>query len=140
MHLEHISKVLQLLRYHLVAKEAKCLFRQQQINYLGHVLTPGGLAVDPVKIQIIQQWPSPRSVKDVRSFLGLSGYYRRFIRQYASFAGPLTDLLRKEPFCWTDRCQEAFDALKKALNTAPVLSLPNFTLEFHLKLMHRVLG
>ncbi|WMV59052.1 hypothetical protein MTR67_052437, partial [Solanum verrucosum] len=107
---------------------------------LGHVLTPGGLAVDPVKIQIIQQWPSPRSVKDVRSFLGLSGYYRRFIRQYASFAGPLTDLLRKEPFCWTDHCQEAFDALKKALNTAPVLSLPNFTLEFHMKLMHRVLG
>lgn len=126
--------VLQLLRDHqLVAKESKCLFGQDQIDYLGHVISANGLAVNPTKIQAILQWPSPRNVKELRSFLGLAGYYRRFVRQYATIAGPLTDLLRKETFQWNEWEQVAFETLKQALGSTPVLALPDFSLEFHLE-------
>ncbi|XP_070015850.1 putative mitochondrial protein AtMg00860 [Nicotiana tabacum] len=134
LHLEHLATILQLLKDHkLVAKEAKSLFGQKKIDYLGHVVSEKGLSVDPTKIQAILQWPVPRNVKEVRSFLGLAGYYRRFIRQYASIASPITDLLRKETFKWTDQAQEAFEILKKALGSALVLSLPDFSLEFHIE-------
>uniref|UniRef100_A0A1S4BTX9 Uncharacterized mitochondrial protein AtMg00860-like n=1 Tax=Nicotiana tabacum TaxID=4097 RepID=A0A1S4BTX9_TOBAC len=123
-----------LLKDHkLVAKEAKSLFGQKKIDYLGHVVSEKGLSVDPTKIQAILQWPVPQNVKEVRSFLGLAGYYRQFIRQYASIASPIMDLLQKEPFKWTDQAQESFEILKNALGSAPVLSLPDFSLEFHIE-------
>lgn len=133
LHLEHLTLVLQLLRdHHLVAKRTKCSFGQQQIDYLGHVISGRRLAIDPSKIKVIQQWPVPHNVKAVRSFLGLAGYNRRFIRPYATIAGPLTDLLCHEAFVWTDLSQKAFDMLKQ-LSSTPVLALPNFAQDFTLE-------
>lgn len=133
-HLEHLAIVLQLSRKHqLVATQSKCLFGQTSVEYLGHILSAQGLAVDPVKIKAIQQWPPPRSVREVRSFLGLAGYYRRFIHHYAAIAGPLSDLLRKDAFIWTDIEQHAFDSLKHKLGSTPVLTLPDFSQEFHVE-------
>lgn len=98
-HLQHLTQVHQILREHkLVAKRSKCLFGQPQVDYLGHVISRKGLAVDPSKISVIQQWPVPTNVKRVRSFLGLTGYCRRFIKQYATIATLLTDLLKKKTF------------------------------------------
>lgn len=97
------------------------------------MISAEGLSVDPAKIQAILQWPIPKNVKEVRSFLGLAGYYRRFIRQYAAIVGPLTDLLRKKPFKWSEQAQQAFYTLKQALGSTPVLSLPDFSQEFHVE-------
>lgn len=133
-HLLHLQTVLNLLRQHqLVAKRSKCQFGQTRVDYLGHVISIQGLSVDPLKISAIQQWPVPRNVKQVRSFLGLAGYYRRFIHHYAAIAGALTDLLRMVPFAWTDSTQAAFDTLKNKLSAAPVLALPDFTQQFQLE-------
>nr|XP_009762266.1 PREDICTED: uncharacterized protein LOC104214313 [Nicotiana sylvestris] len=98
-HLEHLRVVLQ--DHKLVAKRSKCVFGQQSVDYLGHVISHIGLAVDPAKITAIKQLPQPRSMKEVRGFLGLAGYYLRFIYHYASVAAPLTDLLRKDAFQWS---------------------------------------
>lgn len=133
-HLEHVAKVLKLLLDHqLVAKRSKCQLGQTHIDYLGHMITPNGLAVDPTKIQVIQQWLPPTSTKVVRSFLGLASYYRRFIKNYATLASPLTDLLRKEAFKWTEHAQAAFETLKVCLSSTPVLALPNFNETFHVE-------
>ncbi|PKI47002.1 hypothetical protein CRG98_032627 [Punica granatum] len=133
-HLDHLRLVLQLLRdNHLVAKQSKCLFGQTQVGYLGHVISKQGLAVDPDKIITIQQWPQPQNVKGVRSFLGLASYYRRFIRRYAHVFGPLTNLLRKDAFCWNSVTQEAFETLKQKLSSTPVLALPNFSKDFQVE-------
>lgn len=89
--------------------------------------------MDPNKIIAIQQWPPPHSVKEVRSFLELVGYYRRFIHHYAAIAGPLSDLLRKDSYKWSEVEQCAFDALKATLGCTPVLALPNFSQEFQVE-------
>ena len=92
-HLIHLRSVLKLLRQHqLVAKRTKCLFGQHSIKYLGHMISKQGLSVDSSKIATILQWPQPKNVKEVCSFLGLAGYCRRFIHHYESIAQPLTDL------------------------------------------------
>lgn len=133
LHLEHLELVLQLLKEHkLVAKESKFVFRQMKIDYLGHVISEEGLTVKQAKIEAILQWPRPRNVKEIRSILGLAGYYRWFIRHYASIAGPLTDFLRNEPFNWSYKAQTAFETLKQALGSTLVLALPDFSLEFHM--------
>ncbi|KAJ0810360.1 putative nucleotidyltransferase, Ribonuclease H [Helianthus annuus] len=135
-HLSHIRCVLQLLlANNLVAKRSKCVFGQQRIGYLGHFISSAGVAVDPEKITSIQNWPTPTSIKDIRSFLGLAGYYRRFIRHFAQVASPLTDLLKKsvEPFEWSSSAQEAFVTLKHLLSSAPVLRLPDFSKPFILE-------
>ncbi|KAD4586659.1 hypothetical protein E3N88_24260 [Mikania micrantha] len=120
-HLSHLRLVFQsLLNNKLVAKLTKCLFGQTTVGYLGHVISAHGVAVDPDKIACIRDWPTPKTVKDVRSFLGLSGYYRRFIHHYASVAGPLSDLLRKDKFLWTSIQEEAFKKLKQLLSSTLV--------------------
>lgn len=130
-HLHHLTIALQLLVKHkLVAKLSKCIFGQSQVAYLGHVISSTGVAVDPDKIKTIQQWPVPTNVKQVRSFLGFTGYYRRFIKHYASIAGPLTDLLRKDAFNWTDTQVQAFEQLKDLLSSTPILRLPDFSKPF----------
>jgi len=131
-HLHHIQEVLQLLADNQwKVKLSKCAFAQRSINYLGHVISAEGVATDDSKITAVRDWPTPEDVKQLRSFLGLAGYYRKFVRNYGSISKPLTQLLRKNiPFIWTTETQLAFNTLKHALVTAPVLALPDFTASF----------
>lgn len=134
-HLEHIRQVLQLLSDdQWKVKLSKCSFAQRKLRYLGHVTSEEGVATDPDKILAVQQWPPPQSVKELRSFLGLAGYYCRFVRNFGVIAKPLSDLLKRNvPFHWTQLQQNSFEALKAALTTAPVLALPDFSKPFCLE-------
>jgi len=120
-------------RHSLFAKLSKCSFGQTQIDYLGHVVSRDGVKVDETKIQAIKQWPVPTSIKQLRAFLGLASYYRKFIRNFAMLADPLTDLLKKDVFHWSTKSQQAFDSLKTTLTYAPVSALPNFAKPFVLE-------
>ena len=125
-HRKHLSAVLQTLKEHrLFAKFSKCDFWRREVKFLGHVVTSEGIAVDPSKVEAVLNWQRPKSVFDIRSFLGLAGYYRRFIKGFSSIALPLTRLTRKGiKFEWDEKCNEAFKRLKKLLTTAPVLIIP----------------
>jgi len=116
---------------------SKCLFAQQQVEYLGHVVSSVGVAPENSKIQVMMDWPPPSTIKALRGFWGLTGLYRRFIKGYTTIASPLTALLKKDAFAWSEGAQNAFDTLKKAMTEAPVLALPNFDLSFW-RLMHQV--
>lgn len=131
-HKNHLRQVLSTLTHHqLKVKLSKCSFAQQSLAYLGHIISAQGVATDEEKIIAVKDWPTPLSVKDLRSFLGLTGYYRKFVRNYGVICKPLTNLLRKGVlFQWTSVTQEAFVALKTALIEAPVLALPNFQQPF----------
>ncbi|MCH86969.1 RNA-directed DNA polymerase (Reverse transcriptase), partial [Trifolium medium] len=130
-HMAHLEEVLHLLAQNsLVANKKKCSFGQKTVEYLGHLITGGGVAVDPNKVKSVMMWPIPKNVKGVRGFLGLTGYYRKFIRDYGKIAKPLTELTKKEGFKWGKEAQAAFDELKQKLTTAPVLSLPDFSKTF----------
>jgi transposase InsO family protein len=131
-HLMHIDQVLNKLREnHWQVKMSKCVFAQTSIAYLGHVISSEGVSTDPAKVETVRDWPSPTSVKELRSFLGLSGYYRKFVKNYGVIAKPLTNLLRKGVvYAWTTDTECAFQTLKQALITAPVLSLPDFSKTF----------
>lgn len=134
-HLKHVAAVFELLHQHqFKVKLSKCLFAQKQLTYLGHVISAAGVATDPTKIINVQNWPTPTSVKELQSFLGLAGYYRRFVKNFGSISKPLTNLLRKcELFIWTSTHEDSFMPLKLALTSAPVLAIPNlqkpFTIE-----------
>jgi len=130
-HLDHFSQVLQLMKKHsLFAKLSKCSFGQTKIKYLGYVVTQKGVQVDDSKILAIKQWPMPTSVKKLRAFLGLASYYRRFIKGFALLAAPLTDLLKKDAFPWSEQVEAKFLHLKSVLTQAPGLVLPNFSQPF----------
>ncbi|WVZ75698.1 LOW QUALITY PROTEIN: hypothetical protein U9M48_023733 [Paspalum notatum var. saurae] len=131
-HEEHLRLVLQKLRDHkLYAKLSKCEFWLDQVPFLGHIVSKGGIMVDPSKISSVMDWKVPEVVREVRGFLGLAGYYRRFIESFSRIAKPMTSLLEKGvPFNWTKERQAAFDELKKRLTTAPVLTLPDLTKSF----------
>ncbi|XP_045809999.1 uncharacterized protein LOC123904368 [Trifolium pratense] len=130
-HLVHLELVLQcLLTNCFYVKLSKCLFCQEAIEYLGHIVSSQGVQADPAKLDVMVQWPIPTNVKQLRGFLGLTGYYRRFIANYASIAAPLTDLLRHDSFCWSPIASSAFAALKQAMISAPILCLPDFAKEF----------
>ncbi|KAJ0704368.1 putative nucleotidyltransferase, Ribonuclease H [Helianthus annuus] len=130
-HVDHLKEVLNVLRNaKLYARLSKCAFGGESVEYLGHIISKEGVATDPKKIEAIQQWPRPTNVKQLRGFLGLSGYYRRFIQSYGILAKPLTSLLRKDRFVWTDETTSAFERLKEAVCSPPVLALPNFTKPF----------
>ncbi|WVZ71138.1 hypothetical protein U9M48_019758 [Paspalum notatum var. saurae] len=123
-HEEHLRLVLQKLREHkLYAKFSKCDFWIEEVKFLGHVISNGGIAVDQSKCEIGR---SREDVKGIGSFLGLAGYYRRFIEGFSKIAKPMTALLEKNiKFQWTSACQKAFEELKKRLTTAPVLTFPD---------------
>jgi hypothetical protein len=159
-HLQHLEIVLDLLhQYSLEVKRSKCESFKSELKFLGHIVSAKGMQPDPAKVAVIQQWPTPQSIFDVRSFLELANYFRKYIQGYTKIAVPLTDLLmgidkqdRKGKFMrwgkltefksspikreyalqWTDACEQAFRALKCALISVPVLSLPDFTKSFQL--------
>ncbi|KAL4274070.1 hypothetical protein GQ457_13G013940 [Hibiscus cannabinus] len=131
-HAEHLRIVLQTLREcQLYAKFSKCKFWLSEVAFLGHVISAKGIMVDPKKVQTILDWRPPRNVSEVRSFLGLARYYRRFVKGFSVIALPLTKLLRKDqPFEWSEDQQRSFDKLKQALTHAPILVQPELGKEF----------
>jgi hypothetical protein len=157
-HFQHIRWVLDILEKNgLKAKNSKCEFFKNELNFLGHIVSENGMKPNPAKVAVIEEWPTPQTVYDVRSFLGLANYFRKFIRGYAAITAPLTDLLKginkqdkkgklvhlgklpaaeaealKQQFLsqWTTNCQQAFTDLKTALTTAPVLTMPDFEQHF----------
>jgi hypothetical protein len=130
-HLQHVGLVFTALRAHgLFLKRSKCSFGTPSVAYLDHVISTDGVAMDSDKVAAVASWPLLRSPRGVRGFLGLVGYYRKFIRDIGSIAAPLTRLLRKEAFVWTAEADEAFAALKRALSSAPVLQMPDFARQF----------
>ncbi|KAA0054634.1 pol protein [Cucumis melo var. makuwa] len=126
-HEEHLHQVLETLRANkLYAKFSKCEFWLRKVTFLGHVVSSEGVSVDPAKIEAVTNWPRPSTVSEIRSFLGLAGYYRRFVEDFSRIASPLTQLTRKgTPFVWSPACESSFQELKQKLVTAPVLTVPD---------------
>lgn len=126
-HVHHLQLVLQKLEENqLYANYKKCEFGKGEIAYLGHVISKQGVSMDGDKIRSIVEWKTPRNLRELRGFLGLTGYYRKFVKHYAQIAGPLTAQLKKENYGWTGEATAAFQNLKTAMNTAPVLAVPDF--------------
>jgi hypothetical protein len=125
-HEEHLKTVLSILRKKKrFSKLKKCEFWLKEVSFLGHVISKDGVAVDPRKIEVVmnREWPS--NVNEIRSFLGLEGYYRRFVEGFSKFSGPLTALTKKNArFIWSGECEECFQELKQRLVSTPVLTLP----------------
>lgn len=131
-HEQMLQRVFQILQQHkFLIKRSKCSFATTQVEYLGHVISGEGVATDPNKTQAVKQWPTPKTTKQLRGFLGLTGYYRKFIRDYGMISRPLTELLKKNtPFQWTPITEQAFQVLKQKLVQALVLAVPNFSKPF----------
>jgi transposase InsO family protein len=133
-HEEHLRRVLERLNYYgLLCNMKKSKFFCSEVKYLGFKISNNSVHVDEDKIEVIKEWKIPNSVTEVRSFLGLANYYRRFIKGYTQLAVPLLELTKKEKgFQWSENCQKSFDSIKEALSSAPVLRMPNFALDFHI--------
>ena len=131
-HAEHLRVVLELLKEKkLYAKLSKCEFWLSEVSFLGHVISKNGIAVDPTKVEAVSQWEAPKNASEIRSFLGLAGYYRKFIEGFSKLALPLTKLTRKgQMFVWDVECEKGFQELKRRLTSAPILILPNPTKSF----------
>ncbi|KAL2251677.1 UNVERIFIED_CONTAM: Retrovirus-related Pol polyprotein from transposon [Sesamum indicum] len=130
-HLMHLKKVMDILKKHqLYAKRSKCSFAQKEIDYLGHIISHKGVATDPLKVEGMINWPVPITVRALRGFLGLTGYYRRFIQGYGAISKPLTSLLKKDAFEWNAEADNAFNHLKELMVSAPVLAMPDFSQPF----------
>jgi hypothetical protein len=127
VHEEHLRKVLQRLRdCQLYAKLSKCEFWISKVLFLGHIINREGLAVDPRKVTTILDWKAPKDVQGIKSFIGMAGYYRRFIEGFSMIARPMIALLAKKvEFMWTPACQKSFETLKERLTTTPILILPD---------------
>jgi hypothetical protein len=131
-HDKHLRLVLQCLRDHkLYGKLSKCSFYQSKIHYLGHVISDEGIAMDPTKFEVIMEWPAPTNIKEVRSFMGIEGYYRWFVEVFSKIANLITELQKKnKKFVWTEKCAEAFWSLKELLTTTPILKVPDMDADF----------
>ena len=125
-HEDHLRIVLQALRDHqLYAKLSKREFWLTEVKFLGHVVSVSGVSVDPKKVEAVMSWERPKSVFEIRSFLGLVGYYRRFIEDFSRLTAPMIRLTRKEvKYEWNDPCERAFQELKRMLTSAPILIVP----------------
>ena len=134
-HYDRLKMVLERLRsLHLRAKLEKCTIAARQVSFLGHVVSATGIMPNPAKIEAVNNITSPWSIKDIRSFLGLTGYYRKFIPGFSSIAAPLVQLtLKSAHFNWIDACEQAFQQLKHLLCSAPILVYPDFGQEFILR-------
>jgi hypothetical protein len=128
-HEQHLKVVLHTLKENqLYSKLDKCEFWLQEVIFLGHVIYAEGILVDLRKVEVVLKWERPTNVTEIRSFLGLAGYYRRFIEGFSTIASPLTKLTRKEVrFVWSEECDASFQELKERLTSAPVLALPSGT-------------
>jgi hypothetical protein len=126
-HAQHLRVVLQCLRDHKVyAKFPKCEFWLKSVKFLGHTISHDGISVDPSKVQEVADWKPPKSVHQICSFLGLAGYYRRFIPDFSRIAKPMTELLKKGvKFVWSEACEKAFHTLRKHITSAPELVQPD---------------
>jgi hypothetical protein len=131
-HEQHLRMVLQVFREHqLYAKLRKCLFYQRQIHYFGHIISEEGIVVDPEKVEAIIKWSELRNVAEVKSFMGLVGYYIRFIVGFSKIAHPITSLQRKEEkFQWTKECEKRFQRLKQLLTSTPILRIADPNVDF----------
>ena len=131
-HLVHVTKVLDKLREHeLYAQRAKCAFLLEEVDFLGHVVTRGGIATDSRKTAAICEWPEPKNASEVRSFLGLTGWYRKYIPKFSAIAAPLTELTKKTViWVWGTKESESFQKIKEALTQPPVLLVPDQALPF----------
>ncbi|KAL5566169.1 hypothetical protein UlMin_029333 [Ulmus minor] len=108
-----------------------CEFWLDRVQFLGHVVSKDGISVDPAKIDAVSKWPVPTNVTEIQSFLGLAGYYRRFVEGFSTLAAPLTALTKKDRrYEWTDKCERSFQELKKRLTSAPILVLPTDVTDF----------
>ena len=131
-HDTHLRVVLETLRKEqLYAKLRKCEFWLREVSFLGHIVSEEGIRVVPKKIEVIIEWKPPKNVTEVRSFLGLVGYYRRFVKGFSMTTGPMTRLLQKNvKFEWSEKCQVSFENLKALLTEAPVLTQPTYSKEY----------
>jgi hypothetical protein len=135
-HMEHLRTVLEILKENqFYAKPTKCHFGMKEVKFLGHIVGSGGIRPDPAKVQAVQEWPRPKDVQQVRQFLGLTNYFRKFIKDYAGTANPLVKLTHKTANVqkqWSKEHTEAFEALKEALVSAPLLVHPDYSKPFEL--------
>ena len=131
-HREHLQLVMDLLRKHkLYAKLSKCEFEKPELQFLGFVISGDSVKMDPKKTAVVKDWPVPGDVGQLRSFLGMANYFRRFVKGYSNLVRPLNFLLRKtSEWKWTESCQEAFDKAKHTLVSVPVLAQPDFSKPF----------
>src|SRR5258705_6110850 len=122
-HKIHVQQVLQALqKAGILLRAEKCEFHTQQTTYIGLIVSPAGISMDPKKTKAVKEWGTPKNVKDVQAFLGFANFYRRFIRGFSALASPLSALTKKDkPFLWTTQTESAFQALKQAFTTAPIL-------------------
>ena len=132
-HLQHIEAVLCILEQQFYAKLSKCEFGLTELLYLGHIIRVDRVRVHEEKIRAIKDWPEPTNVTELRGFVGICTYYRKFVKSFSQLVAPLTDLTKKGAFSWTDTAQRAFDRLKEVMNNCPVLALPDFTQPFVLE-------
>jgi len=110
----------------LYAKLSKCKFWMDEVQFLGHVISAQGIVVDPTKVEAVVKWERPKSATEIRSIVGLAGYYRRFIEGFSKIVAPLTQLTQKDqPFTWINKCEESFQELKRRLMSAPILVIPD---------------
>jgi hypothetical protein len=132
-HMRHVEMVLQRLREHkLYVSPKKCVFMSTEMEFLGFIVGKDGLRVDPKKIEVIENWPRPTSITEVRSFLGLVQFFRRFIARFSEIAVPLTNLTKKNQSIgkWDNKCEQGFAELKDAVTSAPILQSPNWKKPF----------
>ena len=130
-HAKHLGMVFNVLKDNqLFANKKKCVIAHSQIQYLGHMISKRGVEADEDKIKKMIDWPPPTNISGLRGFLGLTGYYRRFVKGYGEIAAPLTKLLQKNAFKWNEEANTAFENLKLAMTTLPVLALPDWNIPF----------
>ena len=126
-HIHHMDLVFEQLRKNqFYVKDSKCSFAQSSLEYLGHIISDKGVSTDQSKIADMLKWPAPTDFTELRGFLGLTGYYRRFVKHYGLITKPLTSILRLKQFTWTETAQKAFETVKQVMTTTPVLQLPDF--------------